>query len=269
MYTTYRCIFVQVITLFALYCALELTKVGRGVLNIENVSSGSNNSLGHVKNKVISPIFPVYRVLVTGAGGFVGFHTCLALKRRGDFVVGLDNVNSYYSTTLKYNRIQILLKEGVTFFQNDVCDDETLRTLVQQFDFTHVIHLAAQAGVRYSLDHPLEYVKNNIECFVRLLESIKHQKASLVYASSSSVYGLNTKVPFEESDVVDRPASLYASSKRSDELIARTYNNLYGLRSIGLRFFTVYGPWGRPDMAYFTFAKSELPWKLVPAFTST
>lgn len=212
-------------------------------------------------------VFNKYQVLVTGAAGFIGFHTSTELQKRGHFVVGVDNMNTYYSPKLKAERVRRLISSNITFLRQDVCDEAKLALALNYFDITHVIHLAAQAGVRYSLDHPIEYTKNNIECFVRLLEVMKLKNISLIYASSSSVYGTNSKIPFEETDAVDRPASLYAASKRSDELIARTYNSLYGLKSIGLRFFTVYGPWGRPDMALFTFVRDIIDGRVIKLFS--
>jgi len=158
---------------------------------------------------------------------------------------------------LKRGREKILNDKGIEVIEGDVCDAEHLEKLFKEHQFTHVLHLAAQAGVRYSLKKPLEYVKANVQCFVTLLETLRQfPNTTLVYASSSSVYGLNTKVPFSESDAVVRPASLYAATKRENELIAHVYHNLYKQKSTGLRFFTVYGPWGRPDMAYFSFSEA-------------
>lgn len=201
------------------------------------------------------PQGPKYNVLVTGAAGFVGMHTALELKRLGMTPIGYDNVNSYYSVELKQKRIDELRKHQIEFVRADVCDVETLKATIQKHQITRIIHLAAQAGVRYSLDHPLEYARNNIDCMVHLLETLKdlNLKETLVYASSSSVYGNNLEIPFRETDRVEDPASLYAATKRADELIAHTYYNLYNISSIGLRFFTVYGPYGRPDMAPWIF----------------
>lgn len=198
------------------------------------------------------------KILVTGAAGFIGMHTCLKLKKNGYTVVALDSVNSYYSLELKRRRIHILNQNGIMFIQADVCDSTMLQHTIIFHQIDQVVHLAAQAGVRYSLDHPQEYIQNNIQCFVTLLETLVHTNISengLVYASSSSVYGLNRKIPFSETDRIESPNSLYAATKFTDEIIAKTYYNLYGLRSVGLRFFTVYGPWGRPDMAYYIFAQ--------------
>lgn len=201
------------------------------------------------------PQGPKYTVLVTGAAGFVGMHTSLELKRLGMTPIGYDIVNNYYSTELKQKRIDELAKEKITFVKGDVCDSDKLKETIRKHKITRVIHLAAQAGVRYSLDHPLEYTRNNVDCTVYLLEVLNelNLKDTFVYASSSSVYGNNVKVPFQETDLVADPASLYAATKRSDELIAHTYWNLYNISSIGLRFFTVYGPYGRPDMAPWIF----------------
>ena len=202
------------------------------------------------------PEGPKYNVLVTGAAGFIGMHTSIELKRMGMTPIGYDNVNTYYSTDLKESRINELRKHDIDFERGDVCDMGDLKQVIKNKNVTRFIHLAAQAGVRYSLDHPFDYTKNNIDCTVNLLEVMKELNLiehPLIYASSSSVYGNNVKVPFEETDPVEDPASLYAATKRSDELITRTYFNLYNISSIGLRFFTVYGPYGRPDMAPWIF----------------
>lgn len=205
------------------------------------------------------PNGPKYNVLVTGGAGFVGMWTCLALKQIGMNPIAYDNLNSYYSTDLKQMRIARLKEQGIEFVHADVCDVAILKETLDKHSITRIIHLAAQAGVRYSLNHPLEYTRNNIDCFVILLETMiefgMQANGRLVYASSSSVYGNNLKVPFEETDRLEDPASLYASTKRSNELISRTYYNLYNLTSIGLRFFTVYGPYGRPDMAPWIFTE--------------
>jgi dTDP-4-dehydrorhamnose reductase len=203
------------------------------------------------------PKGPKYNVLVTGAAGFVGMFTCLELKRIGMTPIGYDNVNAYYSTELKDLRIQELKRNDIEFVKGDVCDPDTLKETILKHNITRVVHLAAQAGVRYSLKHPMEYTRNNVDCFVYLLETMVElglTKKPLIFASSSSVYGNNVKIPFRESDRLEDPASLYAATKRSNELIAQTYFNLHNLKSIGLRFFTVYGPFGRPDMAPFIFA---------------
>lgn len=203
------------------------------------------------------PTGPKYNVLVTGAAGFVGMFTCLELKRIGMTPIGYDNVNAYYSTELKELRIRELEQNGIDFVKGDVCDPDTLKATIRKHNVTRIVHLAAQAGVRYSLNHPMEYTRNNVDCFVYLLETMVElglTKAPLTFASSSSVYGNNAKIPFRESDRLEDPASLYAATKRSNELIAQTYFNLHHMKSIGLRFFTVYGPYGRPDMAPWIFA---------------
>jgi UDP-glucuronate 4-epimerase len=197
-------------------------------------------------------------VLLTGAAGFIGYHVAEALLTRGDRVVGIDNLNSYYDVRLKQHRLERLMgKAGFTFAQADVGDREVLHTLVcQNNDIEAIVHLAAQAGVRHSLVDPYVYVQSNVMGHLvvleaaRLLPRLRH----LVYASSSSVYGANRNLPFCEADRVDTPVSLYAATKRADELMSYAYAHLYGLSQTGLRFFTVYGPWGRPDMAYYRFA---------------
>ncbi|XP_051127930.1 UDP-glucuronate 4-epimerase 6 [Andrographis paniculata] len=204
-----------------------------------------------------------FSVLVTGAAGFVGSHCSLALKKRGDGVLGIDNFNSYYDPSLKRARQKLLEKHQIFVVAGDINDGELLRKLFDIVPFSHVLHLAAQAGVRYAMQNPLSYVSSNVAGFVSLLEVAKaaDPQPAIVWASSSSVYGLNTHVPFSESDRTDRPASLYAATKKAGEEIAHTYNHIYGLSLTGLRFFTVYGPWGRPDMAYFFFTKDILQGK--------
>lgn len=200
-------------------------------------------------------------VLVTGAAGFVGFHTALQLHEEGDAVLGLDNFNHYYDIRLKRERAGLLRRAGMsTLFEGDVCDGELLKILLSAGQVTHVIHLAAQAGVRYSLKKPLAYVEANVRCFVTLLEAVKDVDKTLpiTYASSSSVYGTNKLIPFSEKHQVDSQASLYGATKKSNENIAHVYHSLHGLKLTGLRFFTVYGPLGRPDMAYFGFTQSIL-----------
>lgn len=197
-------------------------------------------------------------VLVTGAGGFVGSHVSLALRRRGDGVVGIDNFNDYYPVALKRARQANLLKSGVFIVEGDINNQLLLARVFALANFTHVLHLAAQAGVRYAVHNPQAYVHSNVAGFVSLMEVCKaaNQQPAVVYASSSSVYGLNQRVPFSEDDRTDQPASLYAATKKADEMLAHTYNHIYGLSMTGLRFFTVYGPWGRPDMAYFSFTRN-------------
>ncbi|XP_063405587.1 uncharacterized 37.6 kDa protein in cld 5'region-like [Mytilus trossulus] len=201
-------------------------------------------------------------VLVTGGAGFVGHHVIMRLKQDNINVIGTDNFNDYYNVSLKYLRSNI---SGVVQHV-DVCDLKKMTEIISDKKITHVIHLAAQAGVRYSLTNPQAYVKSNVECFVQLLETLKNTGIPLIYASSSSVYGKNTNIPFSEDHPVVQPASLYAATKRENELLAHVYWNLYKQRSVGLRFFTVYGPLGRPDMAYFSFAKNILKGLPIPVF---
>ena len=203
------------------------------------------------------------KILVTGAAGFIGYHTSLSLLKRGDTVIGIDNLNSYYDVNLKKSRLNSIAlyceETGSNFHfeEIDLSDQDRINNLFIDHNFESVINLAAQAGVRYSLENPHSYINSNIVGFLNILEACRHNSiAHLVYASSSSVYGANGKLPFSVSDSVDHPMSLYAASKKSNELMAHSYSNLYDLPTTGLRFFTVYGPWGRPDMALFLFAKS-------------
>jgi UDP-glucuronate 4-epimerase len=207
-------------------------------------------------------------VLVTGAGGFIGSHCSLALKKRGDGVLGLDNFNDYYDPSLKRARQALLLKHQVFIVEGDLNDGPLLKKLFDVVPFTHILHLAAQAGVRYAMQNPQSYVSSNIAGFVNLLEVAKavNPQPAIVWASSSSVYGLNTENPFSELHRTDQPASLYAATKKAGEEIAHTYNHIYGLSLTGLRFFTVYGPWGRPDMAYFFFTKDILQGKTIDVY---
>uniref|UniRef100_A0A7N1A4D3 UDP-glucuronate 4-epimerase n=1 Tax=Kalanchoe fedtschenkoi TaxID=63787 RepID=A0A7N1A4D3_KALFE len=207
-------------------------------------------------------------VLVTGAAGFVGSHVALALKKRGDGVVGIDNFNDYYDPSLKRARQAMLKRRGITLVEGDINDAKKLSKLFDVVAFTHVMHLAAQAGVRYAMENPHSYVHSNIAGLVTLLEVCKaaDPQPSIVWASSSSVYGLNDKVPFSELDRTDQPASLYAATKKAGEEITHTYNHIYGLSITGLRFFTVYGPWGRPDMAYFSFTRNILQGKPITVY---
>ena len=198
--------------------------------------------------KLKGPDGPKFSVMVTGAAGFIGMHTAIELNQMGMTPIGYDNVNKYYSVELKESRIKELKNRDITFVRGDVCDVMKLKATIRKYNVTRFIHLAAQAGVRYSLDHPLEYTRNNVDCTVNILEVMVEmglKQDPLVFASSSSVYGNNRKIPFKETDRVEDPASLYAATKRSDELIAQTYFNLHNISSIGLRFFTVYGPYGR------------------------
>ncbi len=196
--------------------------------------------------------------LVTGAAGFIGYHLCLRLLKAGYKVSGIDNMNPYYDVKLKEARLgQLTAYENFTFYQEELSDRTAMTDIFRQTEFDVVVNLAAQAGVRYSLENPHAYVDSNIVGFVNILEGCRHNKVGhLVYASSSSVYGANTKMPFSVHHNVDHPVSLYAASKKANELMAHTYSHLYGLPCTGLRFFTVYGPWGRPDMALFLFTKA-------------
>lgn len=200
------------------------------------------------------------KFLVTGAAGFIGYHLSRQLLDRGDSVVGIDNLNDYYDPQLKLDRLkQLETQPEFEFHKIDISDRADMEQLFNGHQFDRVVHLAAQAGVRYSLENPHAYINSNIVGFLNILEGCRHHKIKhLSYASSSSVYGANTKQPFSEKDNVDHPVSLYAASKKSNELMAHTYSHLYGLPTTGLRFFTVYGPWGRPDMALFKFTKGIL-----------
>jgi len=198
------------------------------------------------------------KLLVTGAAGFIGFHTAKLLLERGDEIVGLDNLNTYYDPSLKNARLDILKSyPQFRFVTADVADRQVMESLFRAEKFQRVIHLAAQAGVRYSIENPHAYVHSNITGFLQVIEGCRQNGVEhLVYASTSSVYGANTKMPFLETRGVDHPMTLYAATKRSNELMAHSYSSLYKLPTTGLRFFTVYGPWGRPDMALFLFTKN-------------
>ncbi|MHB8947492.1 MAG: NAD-dependent epimerase [Rhodoferax sp.] len=208
------------------------------------------------------------KILLTGAAGFIGMTTALRLLARGDEVLGLDNLNDYYDVSLKESRLKRLRPHaGFRFAKMDVADRQGMAQLFVGEKFERVIHLAAQAGVRYSLQNPHAYIDSNILGFTNVLEGCRHNKVQhLVYASSSSVYGGNTRMPFSEHDSVDHPVSLYAATKKANELMAHTYSHLYGLPTTGLRFFTVYGPWGRPDMALFLFTKAILEGRAIDVF---
>jgi UDP-glucuronate 4-epimerase len=208
------------------------------------------------------------KLLVTGAAGFIGFHTAKLLLERGDEVFGLDNLNSYYDPALKDARLEILRSfERFRFIKADLADRSAVQALFRAERFQRVVHLAAQAGVRYSLENPHAYVHSNIVGFLEVIEGCRHtQVEHLVYASTSSVYGANTRMPFAESQGVDHPLTLYAATKRSNELMAHSYSSLYALPTTGLRFFTVYGPWGRPDMALFLFTKNILAGQAIDVY---
>lgn len=208
------------------------------------------------------------KVLVTGAAGFIGSHVCIRLLERGGTVVGLDNMNDYYDVSLKEARLaRFSDHKNFNFVKTDLSDRKCMEVLFETGQFDKVINLAAQAGVRYSLQNPHAYIESNIVGFTNILEGCRHNKVKhLVYASSSSVYGANETMPFSVHDNVDHPLSLYAASKKANELMAHTYSNLYDLPTTGLRFFTVYGPWGRPDMALFLFTKAMLEGKPIDVF---
>ncbi len=208
------------------------------------------------------------KILVTGAAGFIGFHLSQKLLSNGNEIIGLDNLNDYYEVSLKETRLALLKQENnFSFYQLDLANKEGIEKLFQEHQFDVVVNLAAQAGVRYSIENPHAYVNSNIVGFLNILEGCRHSKVKhLVFASSSSVYGENKKIPFSVHDNVDHPISLYAASKKSNELMAHTYSHLYNLPTTGLRFFTVYGPWGRPDMAYFLFTKAILSGQPIKVF---
>lgn len=205
--------------------------------------------------------------LVTGAAGFIGYHVSKRLLEAGHQVVGIDNLNDYYDVNLKQARLDLLAQPSFHFHKIDLADREGMASLFASEHFERVIHLAAQAGVRYSLENPHAYSDSNLTGFLNILEGCRHNQIQhLLYASSSSVYGLNRKMPFSTDDSVDHPVSLYAATKKANELMAHTYSHLYGLPTTGLRFFTVYGPWGRPDMALFKFTKAILEGKSIDVY---
>lgn len=207
-------------------------------------------------------------ILVTGAAGFIGFHLTKRLLAEGHHVIGIDNLNHYYDVRLKNERLKIL--EGnpyFRFYKLDLANLDSLNKLFENHTFNIVINLAAQAGVRYSLQNPLSYVQSNLVGFLNILEACRHHHIKhFIYASSSSVYGANTKIPFSTTDIADHPVSLYAATKRANELMAHTYSHLYQIPTTGLRFFTVYGPWGRPDMAYYTFTRDIIEGRPIQVF---
>jgi|694.fasta_scaffold94027_2 UDP-glucuronate 4-epimerase len=209
-------------------------------------------------------------ILVTGAAGFIGFHLCQRLLSRGEQVIGFDNLNPYYDPALKQARLDRLTAEaGFSFVRGDLADGQAVAALFERFQPNRVVNLAAQAGVRYSVENPSAYIQSNMVGFGHVLEGCRHgQVEHLVYASSSSVYGGNTRLPFSEHQGVDHPVSLYAASKKANELMAHTYSHLFKLPATGLRFFTVYGPWGRPDMALFLFTKAMLAGEPIKLFNN-
>jgi UDP-glucuronate 4-epimerase len=210
------------------------------------------------------------KILVTGCAGFIGMHVSIKLLERGDQVIGIDNINSYYDVELKNARLQKLKRyENFNFFKVDIENASEINKIFKDESPQKVIHLAAQAGVRYSLVNPSAYINSNIQGFLNILENCRNKKIKhLCYASSSSVYGGNQKLPFSEHDNIDHPVSLYASTKKSNELMAHTYSHLFNIPTTGLRFFTVYGPWGRPDMALFLFTKAIIEGKPINIFNN-
>ena len=208
------------------------------------------------------------KILVTGAAGFIGFHTAKLLLERGEDVVGLDNLNAYYEPALKANRLKILQQhKNFRFVKLDLADRSGIEDLFKLEKFQRIVHLAAQAGVRYSIENPHVYVESNLTGFLHIIEGCRHNGVEhLVYASTSSVYGSNTHMPFTVEQNVDHPMTLYAATKKANELIAHSYSSLYKIPTTGLRFFTVYGPWGRPDMALFLFTKNILEGKPIDVF---
>ena len=208
------------------------------------------------------------KFLITGAAGFIGFHTSQYLLDRGDTVIGVDNINDYYDPSLKEARLsQLKDNDRFTFYKIDIIDKDAVNTIFETESPEHIIHLAAQAGVRYSIENPYAYIDSNITGFMNILEACRHNPIKhLVFASSSSVYGSNTNMPFSVNDNVDHPLSIYAATKKSNELMAHTYSNLFDIPVSGLRFFTVYGPWGRPDMALFIFTRKILNGEAIDVF---
>ena len=209
------------------------------------------------------------KILVTGSAGFIGYHLTQFLLKKNYTVVGLDNINSYYDANLKKSRLSNIKNKNFIFNKIDLQDKQSIEDLFKKNKFDVVINLAAQAGVRYSISHPEKYIESNVTGFINLLEACRtYSIENFIYASSSSVYGMNSVIPFSEDDEVNHPISLYAATKKSNELMAHTYSHLFNIPSTGLRFFTVYGPWGRPDMAYFSFTKAMLENKPIKVFNN-
>ncbi|MDA7838483.1 NAD-dependent epimerase [Candidatus Pelagibacter sp.] len=211
-----------------------------------------------------------YKIIVTGSAGFIGASLCIKLLERGDNIIGVDNHSDYYDPKIKKARLKKLKKyQNYQHYKIDICDKKNLEDIFKTHRPQKVVNLAAQAGVRYSLENPIAYINSNIVGFANILENCRHHKIEhLVYASSSSVYGANTKMPFSEHESINHPLSLYAASKKSNELMAHTYSHLYNFPTTGLRFFTVYGPWGRPDMALFKFTKNILEERPIEVFNN-
>jgi UDP-glucuronate 4-epimerase len=210
------------------------------------------------------------KILITGSAGFIGFHLARKLLSERQTIIGIDNINDYYDTSLKENRLNILKQyNNFTFIEGNIADKQTVKNLFEKYNPQIVVNLAAQAGVRYSIINPDKYIESNIVGFFNILEACRYNKIEhLLYASSSSVYGNQQKTPFSTTDNVDHPISLYAATKKSNELMAYTYSHLYGIPTTGLRFFTVYGPWGRPDMAYFSFTNKILNGESIKVFNN-
>mgnify|MGYP001158744338 CR=1 FL=1 len=207
------------------------------------------------------------KILISGSAGFIGYHAAKKFTDLGNEVIGIDNLNNYYDVNLKKTRLKQITSNKFTFIKADFANENEIQKIFNDHEFDRILHLGAQAGVRHSISNPRDYIHSNIAGFVNILEAARHAKVPhLLYASSSSVYGMNKKIPFSEDDNVDHPISLYAATKKSNELMAYTYSHLYKIPTTGLRFFTVYGPWGRPDMAYFLFTKAILEGKEINVF---
>tara|TARA_Y100000768_G_scaffold363383_1_gene322979 strand:+ start:332 stop:1333 length:1002 start_codon:yes stop_codon:yes gene_type:complete len=207
------------------------------------------------------------KILISGSAGFIGYHAAKKFTDLGHEVIGIDNLNDYYDVNLKKSRLKQISSDKFTFIKADFADENEIHKIFSDHAFDRILHLGAQAGVRHSISNPRDYIHSNLAGFINILEAARHANIPhLLYASSSSVYGMNKKIPFSESDNVDHPISLYAATKKSNELMAYTYSHLYKIPTTGLRFFTVYGPWGRPDMAYFLFTKAILEGKEISVF---
>lgn len=211
--------------------------------------------------------YPKKRIFITGIAGFIGFHLAKFLQKRDDFVIGCDDFNDYYDPSLKRKRASLLKDQNISIIECEIHSKDLIENLIIQHKITHFVHLAAQAGIRYSLQNPAAYMETNLNGFFYILEVLKnHPHIPLVFASSSSVYGLNEKIPFSEFDNTDLPANFYGATKKANELMAHSYHYLHEIRVTGLRYFTVYGPWGRPDMAYSIFTKNILEGKTIRLF---
>tara|TARA_Y100001980_G_C14553146_1_gene338124 strand:+ start:3194 stop:4141 length:948 start_codon:yes stop_codon:yes gene_type:complete len=209
------------------------------------------------------------KILITGSAGFIGYHLCKSLLESGHHILGIDNLNDYYDVSLKKDRLKELENKNFKFEKVDISDRQELQRIFKSFDPQKVVNLAAQAGVRYSLINPYAYLDSNLAGFLNVIEMCRHHNVEgLIYASSSSVYGANKKIPFSLEDRTDHPLALYGATKKANELIAHSYSHLYGIHTTGLRYFTVYGPWGRPDMAMFIFAKNIIANKPIPVFNN-